>query len=106
MSIFDPPNDEKLRDEFPDGTPFMLYAGDYEGTRDTTFGPQSSASVTAGPAGKSGAGERKVYKVWGTLAEQVAQMEAGDLPQLVRITKMGNRNVWTPVTSTGEDIPF
>lgn len=104
MSLFDPPNDKKLSDDFPAGKPFMLYSGTYEGIRDTQFGPQSSASVSAGPADRSG--QPLTYKVWGTLAEQVAQIEAGDLPQLVKVAKDGNRNIWTPVTASGEDIPF
>lgn len=104
MSIFDSPNDKKLNDDFPEGTAFMLYSGTYEGIRDTQFGSQSSASVEVEPADKKG--ERLIYKVWGTLAEQVAQIEPGDLPQLVKVSKIGNRNVWTPVTSNGEDIPF
>lgn len=104
MSIFDPPNDKKLSDDYPYGTVLKLYSGTYEGIRDTQFGPQASASVEVGPA--NGAGEQLTYKVWGTLAEQVAQIEPGDLPQLVKVSKMGSRNVWTPVTSTGEDIPF
>lgn len=104
MGLFDPPNDKTLQDDYPLGTPFRLYSGDYEGMRDTRFGSQSSASVSAGPA--DGSGSPLTYKVWGTLAEQVAGIEPGDLPQLVKVSKLGDRNVWTPVTQAGEDIPF
>lgn len=104
MSIFDPPNEDKLTDDFPEGTSFMLLDGDYEGIKNTSFGPQASASVTCGPVDRSS--EAKTYKVWGTLAEQVAQIEHGDLPQMVKIGKQGRRNVWLPVNPNGEDIPF
>lgn len=100
MSIFDPPNDKKLSDDYPPGTTFILYAGTYEGVRDTSFGPQSSATVKVGPVDQSS--EPLSYKVWGTLADQVAQIETGDLPQTVKIGKQGNRNVWIPTNRQGE----
>jgi hypothetical protein len=104
MGIFDPPNDKRLSDDYPYGTVLKLYAGNYEGMRDTQFGPQASASVDVGPA--NNVGELLTYKVWGTLAEQVAQLEQGELPQLVKVAKQGNRNVWVPCTEDGENIPF
>lgn len=104
MSIFDPPNDKGLSEDYPPGTPLMLYSGDYEGTRETQFGPSASATVRVGPADRTGEPVR--YKVWGTLAEQVAQIEPGDLPRLVTIGKTGNRKVWQSVTQSGEPIPF
>ena len=99
MGLFDPPNDKKLMEVFPIGTAFMLHDAEYEGFVDTSFGSRCAASVTAGPADQSEKPEK--YRVFGTLAEQVRSMETGDLPQMVKVAKQGNRNLWVPVTTTG-----
>ena len=96
MSLFDKPNDKKLSDVYPPGTAFILYSGEYEGITDTSFGSKPAASVEIGPSDRSGTPER--FRVFGTLAEQVRNIEAGDLPQLVKIAKDGQRNIWVPMT--------
>jgi hypothetical protein len=106
MSIFDPPNEKRLSDEYPEGTPFTLYSADYEGVKGTSFGDSHTASVTVGPADRTS--EPEVYRVFGRLAEQTKQLEPGDLPGLVCIKKEGRAHIWSKVEAGGqsEDIPF
>lgn len=103
MSLFDPPNEEKLSDVYPEGTPFMLYSAEHEGIRSTTYGDSHQATVSVGDADRKG--DPKQYRVFGRLAEQVKQLEAGELPALVTIAKEGRAFVWKPVQA-GEEIPF
>lgn len=107
MSLFDPPNEDRLSDVFPIGTPFMLYEVEYEGIRSTSFGDSAQASVLAGPADRS-VGEPARYKVWGNLADQTRNVKGSDLPALVMVQKVGNRHQWAPAERGGstEDVPF
>jgi hypothetical protein len=104
VSIFDLPNDKKLLEVFPLGTPFMMYEAAYEGLSQTSYGPRPQATVTCGPPDRSGAPEK--FRVWGTLAEQAQGLETGDLPCLVRVVKQGNRSVWEPITADDQPLPF
>lgn len=104
MGLFDPPNEDKLSEIYPEGTPFMLYEVEHEGIRSTAYGDSHQASVVVGPADRKG--DNKQYKVFGRLAEQTKQVAPGDLPALVTIKKEGRALTWEPVTSSGEDIPF
>jgi len=107
MSIFDPPNTQKLSEIFPPGTYMMMYEASWEGTRDTSFGPSAQASVKVGPADRTGT--PKWFRVFGNLAEQVLHMEPGDLPALVTVEQDGRRNQWGRVSAKGanlDDIPF
>lgn len=103
MSLFDPPNEEKLSDAFPEGTAFMLYSAEYEGIRGTSFGDSHQATVSAGPADRTG--EPKDYRVFGRLAEQVKQLDSDDLPSLVEVVKQGRAHVWKRAEQSDE-VPF
>lgn len=116
MSLYDPPKQERLSDTFPLGTLFWLLGGKYEGIQPTTFGDSEQATIVAAPVGEPTAA--KQYRVWGTLAEQVREMEEGDIPAEVEVAQEGRRHVFRlskhlhdtgtqPVTtSPDEDIPF
>lgn len=103
MSLYDPPNEDKLSDTFPEGMPFMLYSAEYEGMQKTSFGDSHQATVSAGPADRTG--DPKQYRVFGRLAEQVKQLEPDDVPALVRVVKKGRAHVWEKAEQT-DDIPF
>lgn len=103
MGMFDKPNEDKLSDDFPEGTPFMLYEAEYEGMKNTSFGESHQATVTAGPADRSG--ETKDYRVFGRLAEQIKKMESSDLPAIVKIVKYGRAHTWEKV-EVSQDVPF
>jgi hypothetical protein len=103
MSLFDKPNEEKLSDNYPEGTPFMLYTAEHEGIRSTAYGDSHQASVLVGPADRSG--EPKLYRVFGRLAEQVKQLAPGELPALVTIAKEGRSLTWKPVEPS-QEAPF
>ena len=113
MSIFDPPKQDKLSDDFTQGTLFWLLAAQYDGVQPTSFGESVQASIVACPIGEEH--NQKQYRVWGTLAEQVQQMEEGDLPAEVEVVKQGRKNVWrlskklhdvTPAEVPEEEPPF
>jgi hypothetical protein len=108
MSLFDKPNEDKLSNDYPLGTPFMLYSAEYEGVRNTSFGPSAQATVTVGAVDRTG--DTKDYRVFGSLAEQIKNMESGDLPAIVAVERNGRRHVWTQAgdsaTGSDEDIPF
>lgn len=105
MSIFDPPNERKLSDVYPEGTSFTLYSAEYEGIKGTAFGDSHTANVSVGAADRTG--DPETFRVFGRLAEQIRQLEAGDLPSLVCIRKEGRSFVWGKVMATGtDDIPF
>lgn len=114
MTLYDPPKQEKLSDVFPLNTLFWLLGARYEGIQPTSFGDSEQANLVVSPVGETSAA--KQFRVWGTLAEQVREMEEGDIPAEVEVTKEGRRHVFRlskklgvesqPVTSDGEDIPF
>lgn len=103
LSIFDQPNEDKLSDDYPEGTPFMLYSAEYEGVKNTSFGPGHQATVLVGPEDRSG--ENKEYRVFGRLAEQVKKLDAGELPARVKIIREGRAFSWAKA-ETSQEIPF
>jgi hypothetical protein len=103
IGLFDPPNEDKLSEIYPEGTPFMLYEVEHEGIRSTAFGDSHQASVMVGAADRKD--NPKQYRVFGRLAEQTKQVAHGDLPALVTIKKEGRALTWAPV-GTSEDVPF
>jgi hypothetical protein len=102
VSLFDPPNEDKLSEVFPPGTTFMLYEVTYEGLRNTSFGSSHQATVKAGPADRTG--DPVNFRVFGRLAEQTQEVENGELPALVVITKVGRSYAWAKPSQ--DDIPF
>ena len=82
----------------------MLYSAEYEGVHNTEYGPAHQASVNVGDADRKG--DPKDYRVFGRLAEQVKQVEPGELPALVRIAKVGRGYSWEPVTAPEEPLDF
>ena len=106
MGLFDPPNEKKLSEVYPEGTPFMLYIAEHEGVRNTAYGDSHMASVLVGPADRTG--EPELFRVFGRLAEQTKQVKPGELPALVTIAKEGRSLAWKPVQPGGseQDIPF
>lgn len=81
----------------------MLYSAEYEGVRKTAYGDSHQATVSAGPADRSG--EPKEYRMFGRLAEQVKFLEPGELPCRVEIVKEGRSHVWKKSESS-QEVPF
>lgn len=103
MSLFDPLNEDKLADIYPEGTPFMLYGVLHEGIRPTAYGDTHMASVEAGPVDRS-EGPR-TYRVFGRLAEACKQVEPGELPAKVVLARVGRAITWQPAPRD-ESTPF
>lgn len=103
MSIFDRSNEDKLSDDYPEGTPFIFYSAEYEGVKKTSFGNSHQATVLIGPTDRKG--ENKEYRVFGRLAEQTKKLKPGELPTAAIIVKDGRAHSWSKVQQETE-IPF
>ena len=92
MSLFDAPNEKQLQEEYPPGTPFMLYSVEYEGQRNTAYGMSHCATVSVGAADRTD--EPREFRVFGRLAEQTRKVEPRELPALVSIKREGRGYGW------------
>ena len=92
MSLFDEPKREGLSDVFPHNTLFWLLTANYEGIQPTEYGESPQAAITACPVDKLD--DTKQFRVWGTLAEQISQMDENDIPAEVEVAKLGRKNIW------------
>lgn len=92
MSIFDKPKQESLSSVFGHNKLFWLLSASYEGIQPTEFGDSPQASITVCEVEKND--EPKQFRVWGSLAEQISQMDEGELPAEVEVGKLGRKNIW------------
>jgi hypothetical protein len=115
--LFDPPPQRNLSDVFPLNEPFWLLRAEFEGVQPTTYGDAPQAAITVCPVGNTG--EAEIFRVWGTLARQVEQMDPDDLPAQVVVRREGRRHMFglerelevaevgvLPATGGDEDVPF
>jgi hypothetical protein len=80
-----------LSEVFPPGTPFRLLGGEMKGTGQGTLGPQLMAAIWVTPVTEPEAPPLQ-FGVWGSLAEQLGQVEDGELPAIVTLSNQSG--VW------------
>jgi hypothetical protein len=87
MSIFDTPSSRpaSLNQAYPPGTPFRLWEAWIVGQTPspTTGTVRTLAKVVAGPVHSDV--QEAEYGVWGSLADQIRQLEPGELPAIVTL---------------------
>lgn len=88
MGLTDAPQQVSLTDVYPPGTAFTVVKAWIEGQVETQFGKRTMGKVLVTPAG---GGEETEFAVWGSLAQQVQQVEEGDLPMTCQVAKDGQR---------------
>lgn len=106
MSLTDVPKQLKLAEVYPSGIPFLISQAWFEGIVDTTFGKRAMAKVIASPyqgPGVTGA-ESQEFALWGTLCEQVQQLEEGDVPGVYTLGQEGKRVVFQAYEQSAEDV--
>ncbi len=93
MGITDAPVQVNLTDIYPDGTPFLVESAWVEGVVKTQYGDRTMAKIIAKPCDGGGVatGQGQEFAVWGSLCEQVQQLEEGDLPAVLKVVKDGKR---------------
>jgi hypothetical protein len=88
MGLTDPPVTKNLTDVYPEGTPFTLEKAWIEGVVQTQYGDRTMAKVLCTPIG---GGTPQEFAVWGSLCEQVQQIEEGEVPGPYKVVKDGKR---------------
>lgn len=100
MSITDAPTQKSLTDVYPEGTPFIIQRAWFEGVVPTQFGDRSMAKVLVTPIG---GGSPQEFAVWGSLCEQVQQVEEGEIPGAFFVAKEGKRYLFKAATGVQTD---
>lgn len=93
MGLTDAPKQLNLTDVYPEGTPFSMTSAWVEGVVKTQFGDRTMAKAIIEPAG---GGQAQEFALWGSLCEQVQQIEEGDLPGTYCVRKDGKRWLFAP----------
>lgn len=84
MGLFDSPEDKNLGEVFPPGTPFRLAQAWIQGVTESPMGGMRTlAKIVVSPV-EDPENERE-FGVWGSLAEQIRQIETGELPLIVTL---------------------
>lgn len=96
MGLGDAPKKVNLDDLYPEGTPFLIQKAWVEGVVKTQFGDRTMGKLLVAPVGDP-AGQAQEVAVWGSLCEQVQQVEEGDVPGVYRLKKDGQRWLFEPV---------
>lgn len=96
MSLFDKPEKRNLAEVFPPGTPFRLVEAWIEGQVETgSMGHKRTlAKVVVSPV-EDPANESE-YGVWGSLAQQIRKLEAGELPLIVTLANSSGEWLFAP----------
>lgn len=84
MSLFDKPDTRNLAEVFPPGTPFRLVSAWIEGQARTSTGAVRTLAKVLVSAVEHPDHEIE-YGVWGSLCEQVRNIEPGELPAIVTL---------------------
>jgi hypothetical protein len=88
VSLTDRPQQVNLQDVYPAGTPFKIIQAWIEGVVPTEYGDRLMGKIVAEPLD---GGDPHEFAVWGSLAQQVQQLEDGELPMVVNVVKDGRR---------------
>lgn len=94
MGLTDAPQQLNLTDVYPEGQPFLIRNAWVEGVVKTQFGDRTMAKIIAEPA-EGGQGQE--FAVWGSLCEQVQQIDEGDVPGVYKVVKDGKRWLFNAV---------
>lgn len=81
---------KNLADHFPPGTPFRLLEASQEGMSGPPGAEKRLASIVVSAV--TDAGTELTFGVWGSLADQLTELEAGELPAIVTLTD--STGVW------------
>jgi hypothetical protein len=101
MSITDSPVQKNLTDVFPPGTPFVIQSAWIEGVVKTQFGDRTMGKVLVSAAE---GGTPQEFPAWGSLCEQIQQVDEGELPGTFTIVKDGKRYLFAPVEDAGDPL--
>jgi hypothetical protein len=93
VSLTDSPTQKSLLDVYPEGTPFVIQNAWVEGVVPTQYGDRTMAKILVTPLG---GGTPQEFAVWGSLCEQVQQVEEGELPGAFIVVKEGKRYLFKP----------
>jgi hypothetical protein len=88
VGLTDAPKQQNLTDVYPEGTAFWVEKAWVEGVVQTQFGDRTMAKALI--ASTEG-GQVVEFALWGSLCEQVQQIEDGDLPGYYKVAKEGKR---------------
>ena len=88
MGLTDAPKQVNITDIYPEGTPFVIEKAWVEGVVPTSYGDRTMAKALVRPLG---GGTPQEFALWGSLCEQVSQIEEGDVPGVYKIVKDGKR---------------
>lgn len=84
MALFDKPEKRNLAEVFPPGVPFRLVYAWIQGLVQSPMGDKRTlAKVVVSPV--EDPDNQMEFGVWGSLAEQVRNIEAGELPTIVTL---------------------
>jgi hypothetical protein len=81
---------KNLAEVFPPGTPFRLLAAEQKGLAGEPGAQKRLATIIVSPV--EAADNEMEFGVWGSLAEQLTQLEAGELPAIVTLSS--DSGVW------------
>lgn len=97
MGMFDKETQLKNASEFDLEQGCRIFKGEYLGNhKSAEFNATTKAKVWAGPI-DSVESDAKEYILFGTMADQIGRIDAGDLPANVKMVKDGRSNVLVPV---------
>lgn len=111
MSLFDQPESKNLAEVFPPGTPFRLVNAFISGQVRSpgTGAVRTLAKVVVSPV--EAPQSEAEYGVWGSLCDQVRQIEPGELPAIVTLDN--STGLWlfaphgpSPVIAEGVEQPM
>lgn len=90
----EPQRSANLAEVFPPGVPFRLTAAADKGIAPSQTGERRLFTVTVSPV--ENAEQLMEFGVWGSLAEQLTQLEAGELPAIVTLREVNSVWVFAP----------
>lgn len=105
MGITDVPKQVNLTDVYPEGTPFLCTSAWVEGVVKTQYGDRTMAKILAEDykPGEESGGQGREFAVWGSLCEQVQQLDDGELPMVLAVVKDGKRWLFTPYEQSADE---
>lgn len=77
---------KNLAEVFPPGTPFRMLNAEQKGMAGPPGAERRLATITVNPVEDADLAQLMEFGVWGSLADQLTQLEAGELPAIVTLS--------------------